>query len=281
MEFLEMVNSRDRYLESLHEKKQREEEQDVELGYLREEIAKLKAEFSAIQRQNENLQQALRERSDTQASVRKQIVITPRKRPRCSELEDDDSDLLQSSNPIKPLSRERIRYVLGGFDRGWGLTQSQPLRGFMCYSTHALLDVGHLFGKRPSRREGIAKALLGFGDTDEEVISRGIPFPLFVRRLRGHGSPFYYLGNYVAIKVGQVAWEKLSPEERESSLETLVGLAGKHFLQKIRDKKMKPATYIRNKTIHDNYHVPCCRLEFRYFDQDLKVSIQHSPRRRR
>lgn len=58
----------------------------------------------------------------------------------------------------------------------------------------------------------MAKAVFGFGHTDNEAISRAIKFPLFVCDPSRSRSQFAYLGNYVAIKLGPVVWEQLSEE---------------------------------------------------------------------
>lgn len=60
--------------------------------------------------------------------------------------------------------------------------------------------------------------MFGFGQTDDDVISRGVVFPLFVRKSSERGAPFCYLGNYVASESEPVAWKRLSPEVRFFSL---------------------------------------------------------------
>jgi len=58
----------------------------------------------------------------------------------------------------------------------------------------------------------VGKAVFGFGLSDNEVISRGIAFPLFVRAISRKRTRFTYLGNYTAEKLDPVAWEGLSEE---------------------------------------------------------------------
>lgn len=103
------------------------------------QIAKLKLDFDGVKRQNDSLQQLLRERRGT-------TTIIPQKRRRNPEDDDDDyadddyadddyaDDDDDDDNDRPPrsrrggaepsgVSRERIHYVLGGCDRGWGSTQ--------------------------------------------------------------------------------------------------------------------------------------------------------------
>jgi hypothetical protein len=56
------------------------------------------------------------------------------------------------------------------------------------------------------------QAIFGFGQADNEVISEGAIFPLFVRGLSEKATSFIYLGNYTATKLDPVAWEILSKE---------------------------------------------------------------------
>ena len=79
---------------------------------------------------------------------------------------------------------------------------------------HTLLDAAaHLFGQTPSRGQNVAEAVFGFGP-DGDVTSGEIVFPLFIRNQSEHRSRFTYLGNYVAIRLSPVAWERLSEEVR-------------------------------------------------------------------
>lgn len=76
-----------------------------------------------------------------------------------------------------------------------------------------MLDVpAHLFDKRPSRKQDVGEAVFGFGLEDNEVISEGIAFPLFVRGLAEKETSFVYLGNYTATKLksSSAAWGRLS-----------------------------------------------------------------------
>lgn len=83
----------------------------------------------------------------------------------------------------------------------------------MKYTYHALLDVkAHFFDQRPSSGEHVAEAVFGFHDTDDEVISGEIEFPLFVRDTSENPTQFQYMGNYVAKKSYSVAWQRLSQE---------------------------------------------------------------------
>lgn len=75
--------------------------------------------------------------------------------------------------------------------------------------------MAHFPGQRPLQGKGITQAVFGF-DQDQGIISEGIVFPLFVRRLREKRSPFDYFGNYVAIESKPVAWKELSKEVRLS-----------------------------------------------------------------
>lgn len=91
------------------------------------QLAKLKLDFDAAKRQNDSLQQLLRER--------REITIPPQKQRQVpeddGEDDDDDDDDVENRLPrrerarAKPsnFSRDQIRFVLGGFDRGWGSTQ--------------------------------------------------------------------------------------------------------------------------------------------------------------
>lgn len=58
----------------------------------------------------------------------------------------------------------------------------------------------------------MGKAIFGFGQADNEVISKGIVFQLFVRDPNRTTRKFTYLGNYTATKLDPVAWDKLSKE---------------------------------------------------------------------
>jgi len=58
----------------------------------------------------------------------------------------------------------------------------------------------------------VGEAIFGFGQMDNEVISKGIAFPLFVHDPGKRARNFTYLGNYTATKFGPVAWEKLSEQ---------------------------------------------------------------------
>ena len=91
------------------------------------QIAKLKLDFDGVKCQNDNLQQLLHERCEN-------LSITPQKRRRTPEDDDDDYVDEDDNNDRPPrykrvktnpsgFSRERIKYVLGGRDRGWGSTQ--------------------------------------------------------------------------------------------------------------------------------------------------------------
>lgn len=80
---------------------------------------------------------------------------------------------------------------------------------------HVFLNVGaHLFGVSPSRKQDVSEAVFGFGLTDNDILSKGVVFPLFVRGVDGHRSHFTYLGNYAAVELHPVAWERLSEEVR-------------------------------------------------------------------
>lgn len=84
------------------------------------------------------------------------------------------------------------------------------------YSYHVLLDVeAHLFGQNPSRKQDVAEAVFGFGLADNEVIFSGVVFPLLVR-LSENRTSFTYLGNYVAVNLDPVSWERLSEGVRFS-----------------------------------------------------------------
>lgn len=80
------------------------------------------------------------------------------------------------------------------------------------YTYHALLNVEeHFFGQSPTREQDVAKAVFGFGKTDNNIISEAIEFPLFVCYEPGKRSKhFRYLGNYVALKLDPVAREWMS-----------------------------------------------------------------------
>ena len=78
---------------------------------------------------------------------------------------------------------------------------------------HILLDIEwHLFGQKPTCKQDVGVAIFGFGQADNEVISKGLTFPLFVRDQTKITRKFTYLGNYIATKLDPVAWEKLSEE---------------------------------------------------------------------
>lgn len=62
----------------------------------------------------------------------------------------------------------------------------------------------------------MAEAVFGFGLTDNEVTFSGIVFPLFVRNPNETRTSFAYLGNYAAVKLDPVPWERLSKEVRFS-----------------------------------------------------------------
>ena len=66
----------------------------------------------------------------------------------------------------------------------------------------------------PSRKQDVSEAVFGFGLTDNVILSRNVVFPLFVRGVDGHRSHFTYLGNYAAVELHPVAWERLSEEVR-------------------------------------------------------------------
>jgi len=99
-----------------------------------EQIVKLKEDFNVIQRQNAGLQQqlcghgAVRPRDEV-------LTATPRKRQR---IQSPDREVGCPGNPPHAqaadpgaYSREKIRDVLGGFDRGWGSTR------YVCALTRA------------------------------------------------------------------------------------------------------------------------------------------------
>jgi len=71
----------------------------------------------------------------------------------------------------------------------------------------------HLFGQTPTRGHDVGEGVFGFG-LENSVISRAIVFPLFVRGLSKGQKRFVYLGNYVAMRLDPVAWERLSEEVR-------------------------------------------------------------------
>ncbi|KAF9787135.1 hypothetical protein BJ322DRAFT_702026 [Thelephora terrestris] len=200
--------------------------------------------------------------------------------------EDDDGDYIDDDGNDRPshckrvratstlsgFSRERIKYALGGFDRGWGSMQCRPQ---MKYTHYALLDVkAHLFDLEPSHGEPIAKAIFGFHLADEEVISGGIEFPLFVRSTSENRSQFKYVGNYVAKKLCLIAWERLSREGREDAIKTVRfrGLSDKHYFNSL--GKEAAEQHIHRQFETGVYQVPCCRLDFRSYDEDLKTDIQ-------
>jgi len=82
-----------------------------------------------------------------------------------------------------------------------------------CGTYHILLDINwDLFGQSPSCKQDVGKAIFGFGQVDNKVISRGIVFPLFVCDPRKRSRKFTYLGNYTATRLDPVAWGKLSKE---------------------------------------------------------------------
>ena len=91
------------------------------------QIAKLKEDFGAVQRQNADLQhqitnlKLLHEHIAVRTGEEAQIVV-PKKRRRVQEDEDlDDPPYKQTKSD--GFSREQIRDVLGGSDRGWGSTR--------------------------------------------------------------------------------------------------------------------------------------------------------------
>ena len=90
------------------------------------QIEKLKEDFNAGQRQNAN--QQIRERGVVHRRDEAPIR-TPRKRQRAqssdSEYEDSDDQprVWVRANSGGAFSREQIRDVLGGSDRGWGSTR--------------------------------------------------------------------------------------------------------------------------------------------------------------
>ena len=68
----------------------------------------------------------------------------------------------------------------------------------------------HLFGQSPSCKQDVDKAIFGFGQPDNEVISKDIVFPLFICDPHKAVKKYTYLGNYTATKLDPVAWQKLS-----------------------------------------------------------------------
>lgn len=70
----------------------------------------------------------------------------------------------------------------------------------------------HFFGKNPSHGQGVAEAVFGFGKMDNAAISGAIGFPLFVRASGTYR--FTYMGNYTAVKLYPVAWNRMSNEVR-------------------------------------------------------------------
>jgi hypothetical protein len=94
----------------------------------------------------------------------------------------------------------------------WKSDQRGRTEDWAGYTYHVLLDVpAHLFDQRPSREQDVGEAVFGFGLEDNEVISEGIAFPLFVRGLTEKETSFVYLGNYTATKLnsGSAAWGRL------------------------------------------------------------------------
>jgi len=259
----------------LDEIKKLKDESVKEQQALRQENAKLK----------EDLNEALRYRDANiheRGAVHRREYI-PQKRQRAQQSSDDEyegpSNCPRERVRANPgVSREQIRNALGGFDRGWGSTES--CSGL--YTHHALLDVElHLFSQTPSRRQNVAEGVFGFGP-DDGVISGAIEFPLFVRGLSGaYQLRFTYLGNYVAIRLDPVAWERLSEKGKICVVQTVQskGLSADPCAHRMEKTMEHGAIY--DKFRRGIFKVPCSRLEFRGFDQELNTEVQDSPGRLR
>jgi hypothetical protein len=80
------------------------------------------------------------------------------------------------------------------------------------YEYHVILNSDHLFGREYLHKQDIPKAMFGFGQIDKGILSRRVIFPLFVRTPSEIRVPFCYMGDYAAVGIGSIAWERLSPE---------------------------------------------------------------------
>jgi len=88
--------------------------------FFAEQIAKLKEDFAAIQRQNSSLQYKLRGHAALHRGNEAEALEMPRKRQRSQSPDEDSHPRKQVSVPVG-FSREQIKSILGGPDRGWGL----------------------------------------------------------------------------------------------------------------------------------------------------------------
>lgn len=92
------------------------------------QLAKNKTQYDALQRENEGLRKELHRSRGAVArpTADEAPESAPRKRCRPVRFEDDDSDYhhhppnKRVKSATNGLSRERIKTVLGGLDRGWG-----------------------------------------------------------------------------------------------------------------------------------------------------------------
>jgi len=262
------------------------EESAMEIQALKQEVRRLKEELNTARRQGIGSQQmswtegTLASRNGGEA-----IPFTPQKRLWDQSSGGGEEAGGSSDRPVRRartdsggVSREKIRDVLGGSDRGWGSTMSRI--GVGC-EYHTLLDTAaHLFEQAVSREQDIAQAVFGFGP-DDEVISGTFVFPLFVRNTNESPSQLTYLGNYIAIRLDPVPWEELSNTAKEYAVKIVrfKGWSTDPSLQKS-EKDMEVGAILR-KFCEGEYLVPRSRLEFQHFDDDLIAKIQVSPGRRR
>ena len=140
----------------------------------------------------------------------------------------------------------------------------------------------------------MGKAIFGFGQVDNEVISEGIAFPLFVNDPSKNMMKITYLGNYTATELNPYAWGELSMEvcfsfsyvrfhtkliydQVKSLIVETVQSKGLSAGEDNRntEKRMDPGS-IRQKFRHGIFKVPCCRLEFQDFNKHLDAKIQNT-----
>lgn len=88
------------------------------------QIAKLKEDFDAVQHQNTSLLQQLHDHNMVSSGDEATTAMS-RKRPRVQNPHQEANSLDgPSCRQVRSgFSREKIKAVLGGFDRGWGSTK--------------------------------------------------------------------------------------------------------------------------------------------------------------
>lgn len=261
------------------EYRQNRREYKKQTAYLKQKIVNLRQRPTEVEYQQDDLQQQSCERSETLATI-------PAKRQWDAAFRNGSDDEYNGDNNGPPcrertkfnppgFSREQIRFVLGCSDRDWGASQCRT-RSRYEYVVVLGIDA-HLLGRRPSHGQNISEAVFGFGLAENEVISGGIEFPLFVRNSEEtRAYQYVYKGNYTATKLRPIEWRRLSESGKDGAVRAVQDTNEPDHHK--RDREVDDA-YIRHEFDVGVYEVPCCRLEFQCFDDHLKATLDGTPRR--